>query len=598
MGKFDNRDGFANPGHEWLTYETLFNNKVFRKSNQMRRMGTYRMPWDRVRIVLAGFLDEETLTRLREAFFPDLTENRQLSRCAFEPWRRDYRADIVDGLKRGRQTWAVMPYDYLDNIEDSRAIGTRTTRQDGIERLTYEWAMWQTASRSCVVALERVKKSGSWSLDPTLHEYYPEGAAVASTTEQVINWPFGRERDLDDIDGTRTQKVADLAGRFSVKVGVNFVGDMEQGGRTAGDKGVLEEDSILAAIRSEWISELDQLAGRDPARDPDLVVLPEVLTVTRRGADDLASGDGFQVRDLSRLKRDMVYFPALSIPFIGAGSDALDFDHLCPRWSAVDVNVWWRFWTSAFAERIGETKARLLVRYGLQASTPNAQNYLIEMTRDMQPTGRIVFRDLGDAFLHTDLVWMMFGPNAPVPAAGLKGQRFDAGAAATEGARRLLTFECSTLQNLSARETGGVVVGADAASYPRGTQFSWYAYTTLAKARTVASTSMVASNPEARAAGWQEQVFTDACWGMDHARAYVRQLNTDLQLGLKIDLTGAPDPKAFRALRDNEAGYASAGRLYEQFVAWEQREAAKVHNVLTSDQGRQALRRYHRAWLG
>ena len=39
----------------------------------------------------------------------------------------------------------------------------------------------------------------------------------------------------------------------------------------------------------------------------------------------------------------------------------------------------------------------MLTHYGLWFTTPNAQNRLIEMDKNMMPTGRIFFRDLSDS---------------------------------------------------------------------------------------------------------------------------------------------------------------------------------------------------------
>src|SRR5690606_6398310 len=43
-------------------------------------------------------------------------------------------------------------------------------------------------------------------------------------------------------------------------------------------------------------------------------------------------------------------------------------------------------------------KAKLLLRYGLQMETPNPQNILIQLDRDLKPTGKIIFRDVSDTF--------------------------------------------------------------------------------------------------------------------------------------------------------------------------------------------------------
>jgi hypothetical protein len=97
-------------------------------------------------------------------------------------------------------------------------------------------------------------------------------------------------------------------------------------------------------------------------------------------------GNGFVVRDLSPLQDGHYYFPALSIPFAGGPIAALNDKGTV------------EFWGEAYARALGRAKARLLVRYGLQMETPNAQNVLIQLDRRLRPTGVIVFRDVSDSF--------------------------------------------------------------------------------------------------------------------------------------------------------------------------------------------------------
>jgi hypothetical protein len=46
--------------------------------------------------------------------------------------------------------------------------------------------------------------------------------------------------------------------------------------------------------------------------------------------------------------------------------------------------------------------ARLLARYGLWYETPNPQNVVVQLDRELRPTGVLVFRDLGDTYCATD----------------------------------------------------------------------------------------------------------------------------------------------------------------------------------------------------
>ena len=48
---------------------------------------------------------------------------------------------------------------------------------------------------------------------------------------------------------------------------------------------------------------------------------------------------------------------------------------------------------AVYAELLGRSKAKLMLRYAAQMGTPNSQNMLIEFDQNMNPTGRLVFRD-------------------------------------------------------------------------------------------------------------------------------------------------------------------------------------------------------------
>jgi len=39
----------------------------------------------------------------------------------------------------------------------------------------------------------------------------------------------------------------------------------------------------------------------------------------------------------------------------------------------------------------------MLIRYGLQMETPNCQNMLLQLDRNLRPTGKLVFRDISDS---------------------------------------------------------------------------------------------------------------------------------------------------------------------------------------------------------
>lgn len=139
--------------------------------------------------------------------------------------------------------------------------------------------------------------------------------------------------------------------------------------------------SVIASVeRSQAIREFDRNFGESPY----LRVLYDVASFA-----DKVSGNGFVVRDLSPLQDGHYYLPGFSIPYVG-----LDLARRqLPR---ADLESYWGL---HYAEAVGRAKALLLLRYGLQMRTPNSQNWLVQLDRDMIPTGRIFMRDVSDASL-------------------------------------------------------------------------------------------------------------------------------------------------------------------------------------------------------
>jgi len=120
-----------------------------------------------------------------------------------------------------------------------------------------------------------------------------------------------------------------------------------------------------------------------PLGDPLLIT--EVLVALAVGGES-----GFLVRDLRLFQDGHYVLPALSLPWVGrriARRHGEDFAS---------------FWGHHYAGAVGRAKARLLTRYGLWYETPNPQNVLLQLDREARPTGRLIFRDVGDGECATD----------------------------------------------------------------------------------------------------------------------------------------------------------------------------------------------------
>ena len=152
------------------------------------------------------------------------------------------------------------------------------------------------------------------------------------------------------------------------------------------EKTKLREEAEDALRWTALFDRVDAEIGPDPA----LLLLREVIAVMVPGSES-----GYLVRDLTPLRDGNFYLPALSLPWWGrqiASLHRADFE---------------TYWGARYAEAIGRAKAKLLSRYGLQYDTPNPQNLVIQLGRDLRPTGVIALRDLGDV-----------NPVAPLAAAG------------------------------------------------------------------------------------------------------------------------------------------------------------------------------------
>jgi hypothetical protein len=129
------------------------------------------------------------------------------------------------------------------------------------------------------------------------------------------------------------------------------------------------------------VDRIDALLGPDPS----LRMVREVVALVVRGSETACL-----VRDLRLFQDGHYYLPALSLPWVGR--------QIARRHGEPFAE----FWGQHYAEPVGRAKARLVTRYGLWYETPNPQNVLVQLDRALQPTGVLVFRDLGDTYCATD----------------------------------------------------------------------------------------------------------------------------------------------------------------------------------------------------
>jgi hypothetical protein len=147
------------------------------------------------------------------------------------------------------------------------------------------------------------------------------------------------------------------------------------------EKTKLREEAVDAVNWVRAVTRIDRLL--EPLEEVALVA--EVLVVLAAGRES-----GFMVRDLRLFQDGHYYLPALSLPFVG------------PQIARTHGEGLASFWGRYYAEPVGRAKARLFARYGLWYETPNPQNIVVQLGRDLRPTGTLVFRDVGDGDCATD----------------------------------------------------------------------------------------------------------------------------------------------------------------------------------------------------
>jgi len=152
-------------------------------------------------------------------------------------------------------------------------------------------------------------------------------------------------------------------------------------------KATTKEDLIDGLNRSKYFERVEAEIGEDPM----LILAKDVAFIEHK-----ETGEGFLIRALSYFKSGHYYLPALSLPYVGRAIADHNGTH-------ADL-----FWQKHYAAALGQAKAKFLLRYGAQMEFPHPQNILIELDRNLKPTGRIVFRDLSDTVL-VDFVMIGLG---------------------------------------------------------------------------------------------------------------------------------------------------------------------------------------------
>lgn len=91
-----------------------------------------------------------------------------------------------------------------------------------------------------------------------------------------------------------------------------------------------------------------------------------------------------------------------------------DEKYYLPGFSAVHENVGRKiaekngatnvaaFWNEHYNKPLGRALAEFSARFGMAFDSPHSQNFLVELDKDLKPTGKIVIRDFGDSYVTAD----------------------------------------------------------------------------------------------------------------------------------------------------------------------------------------------------
>lgn len=536
----------------WLTYETQFNHIHFRKPNCKSSLGVYAMPLSCCTIYLRRDLhraNSELLKSICQVFFPDLGPPDQVLKllCSESPWRTDDKCGhstpstaTPDSTALSRDAFilslgpmVLMPYNVDENDSKSSAIGTDPIRADAplilLDTKRHFLTCWHTASRSCIIELKSIVR------EDEMKEQRVDWPKVCPA-DALETWLFPASRPAPyDSKTCFSNSQLDPQKIFSVKMGVRYVGQVQQEGK----KGVLGSDSLIGMLLSDYVCALREAGVKEAKWNKHLLLLTELLSVAEKPNKKIEDWekllDGFQLRDLTGMQPDCNYICPISIPYLGKS-----LLKRCGRYAEFDEERV-MFWGEHFATAVGRAKAYLLIGYGLQTFTPNAQNFLIEF-RGNAPTGRIVIRDLGDLKLHVGVAKAISDIVRPYKDY-LKTQNLGH---CTKFTRKQSEVDFNE-------------------GYPQGAHPHWCFYTSLAKGYDLVKEPTTLTDRQAHEKGWQKILAANGAWCWAHNRAYVTTIESALGIKIPIEWPNCPGPVRY----EKATSESDAARLWKEDYTFE-----------------------------
>jgi len=173
----------------------------------------------------------------------------------------------------------------------------------------------------------------------------------------------------------------DNGATFSLKVSTD-----KTGGKWT-DKKQTWADAVQVRNMNKYVSET-----LPNMKTENLVIMDEPLAMGIKEIDQ-----AMIMRSLGDLPTDDHYYlPAFSALHEKAG------DEIAKHNGGAKNTV--EFWDKHLVTPLANAMAEYFAYTGAWYDSPHAQNFLVELDRDMKPTGRIVLRDLGDAFVMEEFI--------------------------------------------------------------------------------------------------------------------------------------------------------------------------------------------------
>ncbi len=292
----------------------------------------------------------------------------------------------------------------------------RTTSSDGVPDTVRQLVDWETGANAAIVGerssetfdlyhyeipLHMLEKDFAEGLDPRVRDSFVFRKDGIDYVRWLVNpedtkWHLqvaeflqnhGLEAELKTVlKGHLTASRSLIAYNpengvsFSVKVSTN-----QTGGNWKDKKQTWDDAKQIRKI-SDWIDEVTKSMRTDT-----LIIMDEPLAM---GIGEL--DQGLIVRSLNNVPTgDVYYLPGFSALHSAEGRRIAEL--------AGATNIA-EYWNENYNKPLAKALAEFSAYTGVYYDSPHSQNFMIELDQNFKPTGKIVLRDFGDAYVLDEFV--------------------------------------------------------------------------------------------------------------------------------------------------------------------------------------------------